>query len=248
MNRLEKLRMLQSRRKNRTVLAILLFFTVCILSSQYEAGMKVFKFILYLVCIDFFLILIFFAFNQKKHYSCLDKCLSFLFAPFLWLEKVLTGNKNARVAVCTTIVLLSAILFWLFMILFMVIPSLNNQGEKLNETRCFDFVFYLILCSFPIITTNSFFANYVNYYFLQKQNIRAYYDPEIIRGVFYAAYFVLFIFSIYWRCTNVSTIVWDSIIKPAFLTYIAFDAAFHGEYIQDLDCLREIDRTMLKHF
>ena len=93
-----------------------------------------------------------------------------------------------------------------------------------------------------------FFANFVNYYCLKKQNLKAYYDPEIVRGVFYVAYFVMLMFSTYWRLSEANNDVWDYIFQPSFLTFLAYDAVFHRDYIINLESIRELDRTMLKHF
>ena len=93
-----------------------------------------------------------------------------------------------------------------------------------------------------------FFANFVNNYCLKKQNLKAYYDPEIVRGVFYVAYFVMLMFSTYWRLSEANNDVWSYIFQPPFLTFIAYDAVFHRDYIINLENIRELDRTMLKHF
>lgn len=112
----------------------------------------------------------------------------------------------------------------------------------------FCFVLYLLFGAFPIIMTSHLCANFINYYCLEKQGLDGMYEPEIVRKVFFSIYFVLLIYVTYRELNGDIPDLCKYIIVPAFITYIAYDKAFHREYQMDLEWLRVIDYIMIKHF
>lgn len=233
--------------QNRIVRFILLFFATATIFSQNEAAVRVFYGIIYIVLIYMSLVLLLYTLNQKIKCDCLEKCTKKCSFPFLWIEQKLTKSKSIRVSAPTTIILILSLTIWLIIFFIIVAPSKGHHFE--NAETCWPFVFYILFSVFTILLTRPCFANYVNYYFWAKNNLNAQYEPEIVRRVFLAVYFILLIFQTYWSLYDKSVVVVSKyVFEPAFLTYIAYDAAFYREYQLDLRFWRALDRIMIKHF
>lgn len=218
--------MIDLKYQNKFVSTILLSFLF--ITFSYIINPCVFYCLAGLVTIYILLILIFFLLDQKCPSEFVHRCFSVLFRSFSWMMEKITGDKDVRIAVSTTIVLLLAFAITLSALVIF----LRFQSDKTAEFSCF--VMYIIFTALPIFSTSSFFAKFINNH-LEKQNPVSQYDPELVRKVFFGIYFVLLVFSTYLQLKNVESIVWLYIVRPAFLTFIAHDAAFHQKYQLESD-------------